>query len=107
MPGSSTTQQLLRLTECVSSGLYRKCYTVTVFLDISEAYDSTWHTVLLYKLIQMRIPAKLIKVIYSCLAHRSYRVKMDGAVWEWKPMLAVVPQGSTLSPMMTYTHRTY
>jgi len=100
MPGCSTTQQLLRLTEYISSGLDKKCSTVAVFLDISKAYDSTWHTGLLYKLIQMHVPGELIKVIDSFLAHRSFRVKMDGAVSEWKPMLAGVPQGSTISPML-------
>ena len=75
--GCSTIQQLLRLTECVSSGLHRKWSTVPVFLDISKAYDSTWHTGLLYKLIQMRVPGELIKVIDSHLAHRSFRVKME------------------------------
>ena len=59
----------------------------SVFLDISKAYDSTWHTGLLYKLIQMHVPGELIKVIDSFLARRSFRVKMDGAVSEWKPML--------------------
>ena len=90
MPGCSTTQQLLRLTEHISSGLDKKCSTVAVFLDISKAYDSTWPTGLLYKLIQMRVPGELIKVIdsfFSFLAHRSFRVKMDGAVSEGKPVL--------------------
>ena len=36
MPCCSTTQQLLRLTESISSGLDRKCFTVAVFLDINK-----------------------------------------------------------------------
>jgi len=100
MPGCSTTQQLLRLTEAISAGLDRKWTTIAVFLDISKAYDSAWHTGLVYKLIHMGLPGELIKVIDSYLAHRAFRVRMDGAVSEWKPMLAGVPQGSTLSPML-------
>ena len=75
--------------------LDRKCPTVAVFLDISYAYDSTWHAVLL-----MRVPGELINVIDSYIAYRSFRVQMDGAVSEWKQMLAGVSQGSTLSPML-------
>ena len=81
-------------------GIDNKCSTVAVFLDISKSYDSTWHTGLIHKLIQMSVPEELVKVIDSYLAHRSFRVMMDGATSEWRPMLAGVPQGSTLSPML-------
>jgi Reverse transcriptase (RNA-dependent DNA polymerase). len=67
MPGCSTTQQLLRFTECISSGLDIKCSSVAVVLDISKACDSKWHTGLLYKLIQMRDPGELMKVTDSYL----------------------------------------
>ena len=73
----STTQQLLLLTEYISSGLDRKCSTIAVFLDISEVYVSVWHSGFQYKLIQMRVPVKQIKVIGSYLAHKSFRVRMD------------------------------
>ena len=33
------------------------------FLDISNAYDTTWHTGLIYKLIEMELPGDLIKII--------------------------------------------
>ena len=96
----STTQQLLLLTEYISSGLDRKCSTIAVFLDISEVYVSVWHSGFQYKLIQMRVPVKQIKVIGSYLAHKSFRVRMDWAVSEWKPMLVGVPQDFPLSPML-------
>ena len=50
------------------------------------------------------MPGELIKVIDSYLAHRLYRVRMDGAVLEWKPMLADVSRG--LFPML-YNLYTY
>ena len=83
MPGRSTTHQLLRLTEYITAGLELKCSTIATFLDISKAYDSAWHTGLIYKLIQMNLPGELIRVIDSFLAHRSFRVKMDKAVSGW------------------------
>ena len=96
MPGCSTTHQLLRL----------KKSTAAVFLDISKAYDARWHTRLIYKLIKMNVSGKLIKVIDSFLAHRSFRVKIDNAKSGWKPMLAGVQRGSTLSPIF-YIHVGY
>jgi Reverse transcriptase (RNA-dependent DNA polymerase). len=100
MPGCSTTQKILRLTEAISSGLDRKWSTVAVFLDISKPCNTTWHMGLLYKLTHMGLPGELITVIDSYLAHRSFRVRMDGALSAWKPMFAGVPQDSTLSPML-------
>ena len=48
----------------------------------------------------MNFPGELIRVIDSFLAQRSFRVKMDGAFSGWRPMLAGVPQGSLLSPLL-------
>ena len=45
----------------------------------------------------MRVPGELMKVIELSSSHS---VQSEGAVSEWKPMLAEVPQGSTLSPML-------
>ena len=78
----------------------QEMFPVSDFLDVSKAYDSTEQTGLLYKLIQTRVPGELIKAIDSYLAHRSFRVKMNRAVSEWKPMLAELSQGSPISPML-------
>ena len=74
--GRSTIHQLLRLMEYITSGLELKWSTVAFFLDTSKAYDSTWHTGLIYKFIQMNLSGELIRVIDSFIAHRSFRVKM-------------------------------
>ena len=48
----------------------------------------------------MGLPGELIKVIDSYLAHRAFRVRMDGAVSKWKRTLVVEPVGYMLSPML-------
>ena len=107
MLSCSTTQHPLRLCKFIPSDKDTDCSTLAVFLDINEIYDSIWHTDLLYKLILLRLPGELIKVIDSYRAHRSLRVKMNGSVFEWKPMLACVPQECTLFTMLhnLYTSR--
>ena len=100
MPGRSTTNQQLSFAENITSGLELKYSIVAAFLDISKAYDSTWHTGLIYKLTQMNLSGELIRVIDSFLAQRSFRVKINNAVSGWRTMLARVPQGSAESPML-------
>ena len=55
---------------------------------------------MIYKLLKMEIPLDLVKIIQSFLVQRSFRVGMDGARSNWRPMLAGVPQGSTLSSLL-------
>ena len=60
MPGCPTTHQLTRLMEYVTSSFKRKMTTMAVLLDINKAYDSTWHTGLIYKLVTTNVPGELI-----------------------------------------------
>jgi hypothetical protein len=46
--------------------------TATVFLDIEEAFDTTWHPGLLYKLSELELPTSLIKLISSFLSQRKF-----------------------------------
>ena len=61
-----------------------------------DTFNSTCHTRLLHKRIQMLMAGELMKVIDFYLAHRSFRVKMDRAASGWGSILEGVPQGSTL-----------
>ena len=85
--------------EHISAWLDQKWFTVTVFLDISKGYNWTWQTQLIYKLIHMFLGG-LMKIIDFYLAYRSFRVKMNEAVLEWKLMSVGVSQHSTLFPML-------
>jgi hypothetical protein len=42
--------------------------TVAVFLDIENAFDTTWHTGLLYKLSKLAFLIHVIKLISSFLS---------------------------------------
>jgi hypothetical protein len=46
----STTLQLMRLTDHVTLNFNNKMSTAAVFLDIEKAFDTTWHSGLLYKM---------------------------------------------------------
>jgi Reverse transcriptase (RNA-dependent DNA polymerase). len=89
--GYFATHQLLRLTEYILQEFHLKQSTVVVFLYVSKTYDTICNTGLLYKLLKMEIPLGLVKLIQSFLAQIPFRVRMDGARSNWKPMPADVP----------------
>jgi hypothetical protein len=74
--------------------------TAAVFLIIKKAFDTTWHTGLLYKLARMEFSVCLIKLISSFLSQRKFRVSVEGELSMPRYMEAGVPQGSALSPML-------
>ena len=49
-PGKSTTEQLLNLTQHIEDGYERGVVTGTVFVDLSAAYDTISHKLLLNKI---------------------------------------------------------
>jgi hypothetical protein len=71
-----------------------------VFLDIEKAFDTTWHTSLLYKLSKLEFSINLIKIVSSFLTQRKFRVSVEGKMSMPRVMQAGVPQGSVLSPTL-------
>ena len=71
-----------------------------VFLDVSAAFDKCWHSGLLAKLEQNRVEGKCLNLFQSYLSNRSQVVVVDGVKNDIKPILAWVPQGSRLGPLL-------
>jgi hypothetical protein len=71
-----------------------------VFLDIEKAFDTTWHTGLLYKLSKMDFLASLIKIISSFLSNSKFCILVEGEMSRPRIMQAGVPHGSALSPAL-------
>jgi hypothetical protein len=74
--------------------------TAAVFLGTQEAFDTTWHLDLIYKLSTLQFPISLLKLIGSFLSERKFRVSFEGEMSAPRDIQAGVPQGSVVSPTL-------
>ena len=72
----------------------------SVFLDISKAFDKVWHEGLIYKIKSMGVSGQLLNLLKNYLTNRNQRVLLNGQNSAWAPVLAGVPQGSILGPLL-------
>ena len=70
------------------------------FLDISKAFDKVWHEGLIFKLEHIGISGNLLSLLKSFLNNRFQRVVLNGQCCNWSSVLAGVPQGSILEPLL-------
>jgi hypothetical protein len=52
----------------------------TVFLDIEKAFDTTWHSGLLYKLSKLEFSTSFIKLVNSFLSQRKISVSVEDEI---------------------------
>ena len=72
----------------------------TVMIDLSKAFDTIDHNLLLKKLYTYGIRGSEFSWFTDYLAKRKMRVVVDGASSEWARVSMGVPQGSILGPLL-------
>ena len=98
--GHSTTHQLLRVTNLIRANKSEGYSTGAALLDIEKAFDSVWHKGLIAKLKHFNFPIYIIKMIQNYLTDRFLQVCYQNCKSDQLPVLAGVPQGSILGPIL-------
>ena len=72
----------------------------TLAIDLSKAFDSVCHGLLLAKLRAYGFTDQALELMSNYLKDRRQRVKLDGIYSDRKPLKVGVPQGSLLGPLL-------
>ena len=96
----STTNALLFATENIRKDLDANRSTAAAFLDLSKAFNSMSHEILLKKLHHLNFDEKSIKLIKSFLTERCQMVKLSTCNSDWIKLYQSVPQGTVLGPLL-------
>lgn len=98
--GRSPATQLTQTYHTVGAVLDNTGQTDLLFLDLSKAFDSVSHSLLLHKLTSFGINGALLKWLENYLSDRRQRVLIEGVCSEFLPVISGVPQGSILGPLL-------
>ena len=74
-----------------------------VLLDLSKAFDSVSHEILLLKLKDVGASNTCLQWFHSYLSDRQQVVKIKSTLSEPLPLCTGVPQGSFLGPLLFYS----
>ena len=95
-----TETALLNYIDNLQKELNNKKYTLSVFLDLSKAFDVIDHEILENKLEYYGFRGKFLEFLLSFIKDRKYFVHINGNNSETKTVNIGVPQGSTLGPLL-------
>ena len=96
----STQQALLSLIEKWKIVLDSKGYGGAVLMDLSKAFDTINHDLLIAKLHAYGFSKESLKLIKSYLSNRWQRTKVNLSFISWSELILGVPQGSVLGTLL-------
>ena len=98
--GYSVQHALILLLETWRLMLDKRGYGGAILMDLSKAFDTLNHDLLLAKLHAYGFDNKSLRLIKSYLSNRWQRTKINDSFSSWTELIYGVPQGSILGPLL-------
>lgn len=99
-PRKSCTGQILNLTPIIEKGFEARKITDTVFIDLTNAYDTINPRIITYKLYKITRDLRSVKLIEDLLTNRKFFFNHNEKKNRWKNFKNGLLQGSVLAPTM-------
>ena len=96
----STETALISSTDFVLRAIDQKKITAVVYLDMSKAFDTINHAILLKKLKNIGLSSSALQWFESYLSQRNQAVRINSVLSDRLPVVSGVPQGSVLGALL-------
>ena len=96
----STYMSLIDIYDKISMAIDKSEFSIGIFIDLSKAFDTLNHSILLKKLEHYGIRGIALKWFNSYLSNRKQCVTLNGVTSSLKLITHGVPQGSILGPLL-------
>ena len=96
----STELAALELTDRILTEMDQYKCPISIYMDLSKAFDTLDHQILLKKLKHYGFFGKSLDMMKSYLTNRTQYVEYNGVASEFSQIQCGVPQGSILGPLL-------
>ena len=100
----SMTHAILQITDKIQNAIENKLFSCRIFLDLTKAFDTVDHNILIRKLEHYGIRGLLGDWFRSYLTNRYQIVSVKNTNSQQKPITCGVLQGSVLGPLLFLLH---
>ena len=98
--GRSTIDHIVKLTTQIKSQFAKRKNLLATFFDVRKAYDSVWHSRLLFKLKSVGLSGHIYDYVKDFLKNRMIQAKVGHTYSTYRSVDMGIPQGSVIAPML-------